>query len=288
MGVFTCNTYWVHELMMLFVNPLVERESLVFAMQHSMRHMESKVFTSDQDKHMTYHFPRIWKTCYVHSPWKLPVVHVCCEGKADAVKKDVIKHALKQSSFNKFSPTNWINLPRPWIIFLNFKLLEESVLTTVYQPENCIQTQNHACSEEDDIADEKLWICELVTFWQPHAVGWLFLGNSLHSQALHDSFYDIWIQAIHYLRPHILRLSWPVPKEQDSLGPSNTIPKRIFAEKVVDLDIKNSWNVKVRLLLLGNLFLSRFLILHRWLLLLFHCHIYFYWVKIKFIINFED
>lgn len=263
MSILTCDTNWMHEFVMLLVDPLVKRESLVFAMQHSVCHVESKVFTSDQDKHVSDHFPRVWKTCNIHSPWDLPVVHICSEGKADTVQEDVIKNTLKQASFDEFPPANWIDLPWPWVILLNFELFKEWVLTTVYDPENGIQGQNHGCSKEDDVADEKLRVGQLVSFWEPHAVGRFLLCSSLHGQCLNDSVLDIRIEAIHDLGPYILCLSRPVPEDEDGLGPSYTIPKSILAEKVVNLDTQDSLNVKIGLsLLLSNCFLLSTFILH--------------------------
>ena len=57
MSIFTSNAYWMHEFMMLFVDPLIQWESLIFAVKHSMCHMECKVLTNDQNKHVSKHLP---------------------------------------------------------------------------------------------------------------------------------------------------------------------------------------------------------------------------------------
>jgi len=85
-GILTRDTDWVHEIMVLFVEPLVEWQSFIFAVESSVGHVEAEVFDNNEDQHVSSHFKRVWKVMNCSPPWDLPIVHPRCECQADKVE----------------------------------------------------------------------------------------------------------------------------------------------------------------------------------------------------------
>lgn len=56
MAILAANTDWLQEFVMLLMEPLVQRQSFVFAVKQSVCHMETKVFTDDADKELSRNF----------------------------------------------------------------------------------------------------------------------------------------------------------------------------------------------------------------------------------------
>ena len=99
-----------------------------------MSHVETKIFTDNQDEEVTCELPCVWSLFNFEVPWKLPVVTPSSKGQAQEVDKDIVKNAAEDSLFNQFSPAYWISLPWPWSVLLNFILSKECILSTVNEP----------------------------------------------------------------------------------------------------------------------------------------------------------
>tara|TARA_B110000285_G_scaffold228647_1_gene291935 strand:- start:564 stop:881 length:318 start_codon:yes stop_codon:yes gene_type:complete len=105
--------------------------------------MEPKIFTDNQEKEVTSKLPGVWGVLNSKVPWNLPVVHPSSEGEGSKVHENIVENAANHSLFNLFSPANWISLPWPWGVLLNFILLKESIFSSVNDPVEHVESQNH-------------------------------------------------------------------------------------------------------------------------------------------------
>lgn len=174
MGVFARDADGVHEVMVLLVEPLVERQSLVFAVQGSVRHVEAEVFCYDADGDVPGHFEGVRKIVHSHSPWDLPVVHPGRKRQADKVQKHIVKDTTFDSSDDLLSPAYWIKFPWPRVVLLNFELLKEFPLTPVYHPKGTIQNQNEGSTQSTNISNKELSFSKLITLRHIETISRLF------------------------------------------------------------------------------------------------------------------
>lgn len=105
--------------------------------------MEPKIFTDNQEKEVASKLPGVWGVLNSKVPWNLPVVHPSSKGQGSKVHENIVENAANHSLFNLFSPANWIDLPWPWGILLNFILLKESIFSSVNDPVKHVESQNH-------------------------------------------------------------------------------------------------------------------------------------------------
>jgi len=132
-------------------------------------HVETKIFTDNQEKEVTGKLPGVWSILNSKVPWNLPVVHPSSKGQGSKVHENIVENAANHSLFNLFSPANWIDFPRPWGVLLNFILFKESILSSINDPVKRVETQNHCGSHGAYIKSEKLRLCKLIALWQPSA-----------------------------------------------------------------------------------------------------------------------
>ena len=113
-------------------------------MEQFVHEMEGKVFSNGTEQEMLGHLPTILSFLDAYFPGKLPIIHELKDkNSSTSVNHSRVKEALIQSLLCFFPESFRILYPRPRLVFLNFKLLEERELISIDEPEDTIKEQNH-------------------------------------------------------------------------------------------------------------------------------------------------
>jgi hypothetical protein len=196
---------------------------------------------------MTSHFPSIWKRGNVKSPWNLPVVYVSGEGKAQKVHDNVVENAAFCSLDNKSSPGFFVCLPWPWGILLNLVLFKESILSSVNEPVEYVETQNHSGSHGANIKGEELCLGKFIALWQPSAgFGFLF-GDILNLIGLNLTILNVRSQTAHNLGPDIFSVTRKETHDEIDLKPGKAVPKSVLGKPVIELSFQDQLDINCRL-----------------------------------------
>lgn len=79
---------------MLLVEPLVDREVLVLAVEQSVGDVKTEVFHEDADVDLLQHGKAVWQIFSAGEPWTLPAPHLTLEAHGEEDDDGVVEHAL--------------------------------------------------------------------------------------------------------------------------------------------------------------------------------------------------
>ena len=156
-----------------------------------MHEMEGHIFTNGHKQEMLGQHPTSRQLLDAACPRKLPIIALKDEHCREQVDHGRVEEALFQRLLRFLSPSFWITYPRPRLTFLDFELLKEFELISIYEPVYSIQNKNHHCPLSKIIKEIELRIRQHVALGHQHAVFLLLFSGDLQSQFLHNSILHV-------------------------------------------------------------------------------------------------